>query len=582
MKYNLIQPNPKQTTDFDNIQNTILLNRGVEQPEHYLNTTDEDIIHYSKLNNISKAVEIFNKAIADKVGIYIIADPDMDGVCASSILYQYIKETYGVECGYYIHTGKEHGISKDILPQILSDIKEKKFGLLIVPDAGSGDIKESKQIRSLGCEIITLDHHEVPIDNEYTCLVNPQLSNDYDNKFLSGCGTVWKFLLALDDDGWTNNADKYIDLVATSIISDSMDLRTFENKRLVEKGLSSINNKMLKSFLDEQAYSIKDEITPTAISFYVAPLVNSLVRVGTEEEKDLMFKAFCQIDQSFEYKKRDGSIVQESIYERVARLATNARSRQNRAIEKGMEIVEADIETNNRNNNKILFALAGDEIDRNFTGLVAMRLASKFNKPCILLRENERGLFAGSGRNFNGSPLTDLKGFLQSFGYLNWAAGHSSAFGCSMTKKQLIKTIELSNEKLKEYDFTPVHQIDFSFTPDDLTTYILSDLYSMRHHYGQQIPEALLLIKNIKLNSSQIQFLGKSEEKNTWKFPLTSNIDIIKFRIDKSDILSVKYGGELSGWGGEDIEMNVICKVGMNNFNGESKYQLIVQDFELL
>jgi single-stranded-DNA-specific exonuclease len=580
MKYNLIQPNPKQTTDFDNIQNTILLNRGIEQPEHYLNTTQKDLISYSKLSNIYDGIELLNLAISSSLGIGVIVDADCDGLCSASMFYSYMKQAFNKECVYYIHTGKQHGISDEILPQIIKDVESGKIKLLVVPDAGTNDVDQCRKLKSLGCEILIIDHHEREKENKYSCIINPQLS-DYDNKYLSGCGVTWKFLQAVDSDGWTTYADKYVDLVAFSTISDSMDIRTLENKELLRQGLLNVNNKLLKALIEKQDYSIKSEVTPTTIAFYIVPLINALVRVGSAEDKELMFKAFCELDEFFDYEKRDKSIVQESIYERVARIAVNGKAKQDRQIEKGIEVVKQDIEANKRNNNKILFAKATDDLPKEFTGLVAMKLASAYNKPCVLLREGKNDYFSGSLRNFSGSPLTDMKGFLKSLGYVQWLAGHPNACGVGLTKKQLIKTIELSNEKLKTYDFTPIYQIDFELTPDDLTTYLLRDLYEMRHHYGQQIPEALLLIKNIKLNSSQIQFLGKGEEKNTWKFPLTSEIDAIKFRIDKSDILLVKCGGELSGWGGEDIEMNIICKVGMNTFNGESKYQLIVQDYEI-
>jgi single-stranded-DNA-specific exonuclease len=582
MKYNLIQPNPKQTTDFDNIQNTILLNRGIEQPEHYLNTTSSDIIHYSKLDNIDKAYDQFNDALVNNKGIGIVCDSDADGYFSASILYQALCN-FKASPKVYFHSGKEHGLSdKTLLPEIIKDVQEGKINLLFLPDSGTNDEAETRQLYNLGCNVICLDHHISEKKNNWATIVNPQISDDYPNKFASGTVVVWQFIRKLSDEFWSDEDGRYLDMVAFSTISDSMDLRSFENKELLRLGLLHITNKLLKAFIDKQDYFMKGEITPITVAFNVIPLINGLVRAGDQSEKELMFKAFCQQDEFFEYTKRDKSVIQESIYDRVARLAANCKAKQDRMIEKSIEIIEKDIVENNRDKNKILFAKATDDLDKSFGGLTAMKLANKYNRPCVLLREGKNDYWSGSIRNFNGSPLTNLKDFLQSLGYVQWIQGHANAAGIGLTLKQLKKTIELSNEKLHDYDFSPIHQVDFELTPDDLTAHILSDLYSMRHHYGQQIPEALLLIKNIKLNSSQIQFLGKGEEKNTWKFPLTSEIDIIKFRIDKSDILLVKYGGELSGWGGEDIEMNVICKVGMNTFNGESKYQLIVQDYEIV
>ena len=56
--------------------------------------------------------------------------------------------------------------------------------------------------------------------------------------------------------------------------------------------------------IERNAYSLKDEITPIGVAFYIAPYVNATVRMGSPEEKRLMFesmltyKAFEQIDST--------------------------------------------------------------------------------------------------------------------------------------------------------------------------------------------------------------------------------------------------------------------------------------------
>lgn len=577
MKYKV-----KENLDINNIQESILSNRGIDNPSNYLSTTDKDIIHHRNLDNITDAANIIMSAVQDKKGIGLLVDSDFDGSCATSILYQYIKVAFNIDCKYYLHNSKEHGLSKEVMPSIITDIKNGNISLLIVSDAGTNDVDQCKELKSLGCEIIVVDHHEREKTNKYACIVNSQISEKYENKFLSGCGTTWKLLKELDDINWANYADEYLDLVAFSIISDSMDIRTLENRQLLNKGFLNIKNKFLKALIEKQSYSIKDEITPTTIAFYIVPLVNGLVRVGTQEEKEMMFKAFSQMDEFFPYIKRDKTEIQENIYERVTRLAANCKAKQDRAIEKGIEIVEADIEANNRNNNKILFALATDELDRAFSGLVAMKLASKFSKPVVLLRSNGNDYYSGSIRNFNGSPLTNLKDFLQSLDSVQWMAGHQNAAGIGLTKKQLIRTIEKSNEKLSAYDFTPIYSIDYQLTYNDITPQLLKQFYQLRFYYGQTIPESLLLLKNIKINSSQITFMGK-ETKDSWKFVLKDNIDVIKFKFDENDELSKRFNkSDEFGWSGSDIELDIIVKVSQSEFNGETRLLLLVQDYELI
>jgi len=314
-----------------------------------------------------------------------------------------------------------------------------------------------------------------------------------------------------------------------------------------------------------------------------------MVRVGSQEEKELVFRALCQIDEEFDYQKRDKTIVKESIYTRAVRLCTNAKSRQDRAIDKGIEIVKADIEANHRDKNKILFALTDDEkLDKAFSGLVAMKLAQEYNRPCVLLREGKNDYFSGSIRNFNNSPLTDLKSFLKSIGYVAWIQGHANAAGIGLTKKQLIKTIELSNEKLKDYDFSPISLIDFEFDYLDLSNLddnFLLSLYDLRFYYGQKIDEAKILIKNININSNNISFFAAreaSEKKNNWKFELKEGIDIIKFRADDNDYILDKFGKSDFNWSGVEFKTNMIFKIGRTEFNGEQRWCMLVEDYEII
>jgi single-stranded DNA-specific DHH superfamily exonuclease len=40
-----------------------------------------------------------------------------------------------------------------------------------------------------------------------------------------------------------------------------------------------------------QEYSLKNELTPFGVAFYIAPYINATIRVGTQEDKMLLFEA---------------------------------------------------------------------------------------------------------------------------------------------------------------------------------------------------------------------------------------------------------------------------------------------------
>lgn len=76
----------------------------------------------------------------------------------------------------------------------------------------------------------------------------------------------------------------FIDLVALSLVSDSMDMSNMENRTYYHFGLETINcinNEFLKQcvlkFIGKKEYTQKD------ISFKIVPKFNSIVRTKNQE-----------------------------------------------------------------------------------------------------------------------------------------------------------------------------------------------------------------------------------------------------------------------------------------------------------
>jgi len=580
MNYNLLERNQSLS-----IQEQVLKNRGIDNYDEYLNAGKDDIIHWSKLDNIQEAVECLQNAIVNGLRIGLIADSDADGSLSSGMFYNYFKKYNPF---VYFHESKEHGLSDYLMPQIISDIEHKEIGILVIPDAQAAE-DNCKKLKQLGIDIITLDHHDTEKYNPYAILVNPMLSKGYENKFLSGAGVTWKFLQCYSDMNGNYDADRYVDMVAYSIMSDSMNIKTLENRAIITLGMNNTNNKMLLEFIkgveqpdkEETSFSRKVE-TPTDVSFNVVPLINGLIRVGSQEDKQLMFNAFAEVEQDYEYTnpktKQEGF---ETVYRRTFRICKNAKTRQDKEVAKAMDIVKEDIVKNKRDNHKILFCKINADVDKSFSGLCAIKIASEFNKPTVLLREGKNDYFSGSIRNFDGSPLKDLKGFLQSFGYTSFIAGHANSAGIGLTKKQLLKLIELTDEKLKNYSFDKNYDIDFEFDGIDnlMSNSEFTELYNLRFYYGQGIQKSYTLLKNIEFNSSSIKFLGK--EKDTWKVSLKNNLDIIKFKANNNDPIYEKFCDKNDfSWANQDVSINMVGSLGLNEWGGKKVWQYIVESYE--
>lgn len=577
MQYKLIN---NSLNDIYNPKETVLRNRGIEDVDAYLNLDDSVLIHYSELDNIGEAVQCLLRHLENDSEIHIINDSDTDGACSSAIMYNYLKLIKpNVKISYSIHTNKQHGLSYDIkVPE--------ETNLLIIPDAGTNNIKECKELKEKGMDIIILDHHLAEQENPYAIVVNNQMCN-YLNKNLCGTGICYKFLQALDEETWNDYADNFLDLVALANIADSMDIKEPETKRLIDKGLSKIRSKLFKALIDRQSYSMNNIVNINNVQFYIVPLINGLIRAGDYDEKDLLFRGFIETDEVFKYKPRRKSKndpepeeIDEDIYTRVARLCSNARQRQNNSKNKDVEKLLEYIDEKEYNNNKIIFVNVTDKLNENLTGLVAMNIATKYNKPCLLLRKvkNKPDYYAGSARNINRSPLPNLKDYLEETNMFEYCQGHQGAFGVEIHKDNIPKAIELINEQLKNVDFTSYYEVDFIIDIDDLDISFIKTMDELKDFYGQGIGEALVYISNIKVSRNDINFMGK--DNSTIKFVYNDEITFIKFRIGENDPI-YKW---LNDWENDDdfIVINVIGKVGLNNYKGILTPQVIIEDYQAI
>lgn len=575
MNYRLIK---NSLNDIDNPKQTILLNRGIENWKRYLNLNENCIHDFNLLKNIDKAVSCFIKHIENKSRIHIIVDSDVDGYTSASMVYRYIKQLgKDINVTYSLHTKKQHGISDDI--EIPKDCE-----LLIIPDAGSNDIEQCKELTEKGIDVIILDHHICDKQNDFAIVVNNQMC-DYPNKNFCGAGIVYKFLKAIDEELWEDYADKMLDIVALGNISDVMDMRECETRYYVDLGLSKIRSKLFKALIEKQSYSMNGVVNITSVQFYVTPILNSMIRVGSAEDKDLLFRAFIETDEVFKYKKRgETEESDEDIYTRAARLCYNAKNRQGKEVQKGVDAIDELIQEKEIYKDKVMFINVSDILGETLTGLVAIKIAEKYNRPCLLLRrqkvrEDGSLYYGGSCRNFDNSPIESLKDFLDSTGTFEFVQGHDNAAGISIPRENVAKSIKLCNERLADIDFQKCFNVDFDISASDLSVGFIKAIDEMKDIFGQGIKEPLVHIKNIPIWSENFFVMGKNS--NSWKVINDEGYAFVKFNVDvdKDEVLQI-YNSNLDREEEYSLgSIDVVGTVSINNYNNILTPQIIIKDY---
>lgn len=577
MKYRLY--NKEQKKNFSLIEQ-VLYNRGVEDPNSYLNLDDSALIPYYKLDNISEAVELLTEHASRNHNISILVDSDPDGYCSAAMFYLYMKRAYkDCKLKYILHgRPKAHGLTEDVIIPSETD-------LLIIPDAGTNDIEQCKTL-SEKMDIIILDHHEKEKENPYAVIVNNQCSPQYTNKNLCGAGIVYKFLLALDDWLWNDFADDYLDLCALANISDSMDIREHETRYLIKKGLTNIQNKFFLAILKAQEYSTKGIVNINNIQWYVTPILNGCIRIGSLEEKEILFKAFVERDEVFEYKKRatkdkPAETIEENIYDRAARLSKNAKSRQDKLRDKSTNAI-IEIANKRPDTDKVVVVDATEVLDDGLTGVVAIKIAEKFNKPCILLRkhtDNKSGKvsYGGSARNIDNSPIESFKDVVNQCGSFTYGQGHPNAFGVGLEIGQIENAITSLNKYLDDVEYDATYLVDSILDIDAVTISSILDYAKFDDYIGQKIDEVKVAVENINLAKNCFSIYGKTED--TISF-VVGDIKYIMFRCKDGNEL---YDWLQNAWNDEEsITFNIVGKPGINEFNGIRTPQITIEDINVV
>ena len=563
----------------------LLMSRGVADVSKYYEPTEEALQSPCDLENIGEAAMLLEEVVKSGEKILIVVDSDNDGFTSATIMYNYLKDLAPeLEIDYVLHDGKQHGL-QDHIKGLMDE--GRKYGLIILPDSSSNDYVYHEQLKEINTPVLVLDHHITDTQlSDNAIVVNNQLSPLYKNKELTGAGVVYQFCRYLD---WyfksdNTNADKYMDLAAWGIIGDMGSMLEMENRYIVREGLKHINNKLLEALMEKQSYSITgimnasrqqivNALNPISVAFYIVPLVNAMIRVGTMAEKTRLFEAFLDGDKMIPSGKRGAKGTLDKAGVEAARECSNARNRQNKTLEEAVFSIEAKIHKYGLLENRILFVRLDD--DDNFpaelNGLVAMKLCAKFKRPTIVARLNKEGYNRGSMRGMNQSELTSFKDFLERSSLFEYVAGHDNAAGVSIPNADLAKFHKWANEALIDIDFGEnCYDVNFEriAADEDLRGLIL-DIGAHNGIWGQQNDEPLIHVTDINITLNDVKIMGKTQD----------TVKIEKFGISYMKFRAKDLIEELHKY--PQMKLEVVGRANVNHWAGNVIPQIFIEDVEV-
>lgn len=490
--------------------------------------------------------------------IVIVQDADLDGICSTVILYQYLSNLNpNWNIRILIHKGKERGLSDE---DIMNDIILLHPDLVFVPDAGTNDKIQAEKLCKANIGLVVIDHHNYDTPIEKGILINNQNPNYKVQRDGSGTLVTHKFLQAMDTEFNLNWSSFCIDLVALSLISDSMNMNNMENRTYYHYGLETIDcvqNEFLRQcmfkFIGDKEYTQRD------IAFKIVPKFNSIVRSKDQILKQRLIYAFLGQDN----------------IEEVLDLCAEAHKNQ---IETVNNIIEANIGKIKEIADNNLIVLSCDDMPRSYSGLIAGKVMNMCdNKPTIVGKIID-GEFIGSLR----SPIP-LQEDLDKNELIEWCHGHAESAGICIKETNIDNIVEYYNGLNLSY--SPQIDVLQSYSINNIPNYLFNEFgANMDVIWGKGLEQPKFHI-TLEYNPIDFTIMGKS--KTTLKLK-QNGIDIMWFFTDKKKKEKLKIG--YINESGDFIEnpfvdtiykLEIIGTLGINVWNNRTTNQIIVEDFEV-
>lgn len=518
----------------DDILEQLLINRGIKTEEEslkYFNPNLEDYKKDLEIPGIEKSLKRIQKAIDAGETIVVFGDYDVDGVCASAILYKGLTSIGAKVMPYIPHREREgYGLSNPGL----DFARSSGAALVITVDNGIVAVDAADYAKSLGLDLIITDHH--------TALEKkPEAYSIVHSTKMCGAAVAW---CLIKDVIKKDISDELLQFAAIASIADMMPLLGV-NRAFVTAGLKQLNRTknigLLTLFAESKIE--KGKIKSYEIGHIISPRINAIGRL--EHAIDAL-RLLCTKDP---VKAR-----------RLARLLNDTNARRQELTSKAYE--EA-VKMAGENSGKKIQILHSKDWHPGVIGLIAARITESFYMPTLAISVGEK-ISKGSARSTNGINITSALREVSE--HLIDVGGHAGAAGFSVetSKIEIFKTslekvlVKLNSEEPQDFLDIEV-EIPFSKINKSLVQKI-----ETLEPFGLQNPRPTLATQNMKI--TDIRTVGSGKH--------------LKFKADGIDAIAFNMG-ELENFFDSGQLINLAYNLELNEFNGRENIQFKVKDIQL-
>lgn len=478
------------------IVSQILTSRNIQttdEAKKYLSPSLHDLHNPFLMKDIQEGVHRLIKAVyaGEKIAVY--GDYDADGVTSVVALLKFLQEI-DVPAAFYIPNRITDGYG--LHKHIIDEIKASGATLIVTVDCGISDHKQVSYAKSIGLDVIIIDHHEIPDSlPDAVAAINPHRSDcQFPFKHLAAVGVVFNFLIALrgslrQEGFWANrrypNLKNYLDLVALGTIGDISPL-VDENRIFAKIGLELISEgtragvRALKEVCGIECQAVD----AGKASFTLLPRINAAGRIASPNDA-VQLLLTDNMDEARQLARK-----------------LDDYNRRRQALEKTIfQDIVKEIEQSGGPEKKSSLVFASPEWHPGVVGIVASKLVERFSRPVILISIKD-GIGKGSGRSIADFDLH--QGLKKCEPLLLAYGGHQYAAGISIREENIGKFAKLLDNVIREgtdiSKFVPRTLIDAQCKLKDINCDLLLQI-GMLAPFGSRNPEPVMCTRNVNVTS---------------------------------------------------------------------------------
>ena len=401
--------------------------KNIENIDLFLNPTIKNLLpNPLHLKDMKMAVERTYQSIKNNELLGIFGDYDVDGATSTALLARFFL-SINQKFHTYIPDRKKEGYGPSI--KGFKNLINLGVKVIFTVDCGTSSFEPIKVASDQNVDVIVLDHHQsdIKLPGAYA-IVNPNRYDDTSKlNYLCAAGVCFMYLVSLNkklrETEWFKdkkinepNLLNFLDLVSLGTVCDVVPLVGL-NRAIVKQGLKVLkkrSNLGLKTLYD----LCKTESQPTTydLAFQLGPRINAGGRVGKSshgaellisDDPQRTYLIALDLDKFNKERKSIELLLSEKVHSEA-----------------------------NKFHNYPVLVLSGKNWHEGIIGIVAAKIKEKFNKPTVLISENE-DLSKGSARSVLGFDIgTQIIKAVQ-LGILTKGGGHKMAGGFTINKKNI-------------------------------------------------------------------------------------------------------------------------------------------------